>query len=219
MRVDLHAKVLTRDGEHVGSVQRAVVNPKMNEVTELVISTGAILGRDLLLPRREIDRASRDGDAIRLDLTRAEVERLPEYVPAGYLVPPAAWVPPAGYAFGAYGGFVWPLTYAELAEQDGAARPGSTDEPSIGKGATVFDRDGDDLGVVEDVLFERESGRLRGFVLRVGGVFRTLFGGGETVEVGRDAIERVAENAVYLRLPKEALERSQRRRPARRSAR
>ena len=43
MRVDLDAKVRTHDGEDAGSVQRAVVDPRTNEVMELVITTGGWL--------------------------------------------------------------------------------------------------------------------------------------------------------------------------------
>ena len=207
MRVDLDAKVLTADGEHAGSVQRAVVDPRTNEVTELVISTGALLGRDVLLPRAEIDRASRDGDTIQLRLTRDELDRLPDFVSANYVAPPVGWLPPGGYAFGAFGGFVWPATYADLA----AAQPppaNAVEEPSIGKGAVVFDRNGDDLGVVDDVLFDGATGRLRGFVLRVGGAFRTLFGGGDTLELASGWVDRVGEGAVHLRVAKEEVERA-----------
>jgi hypothetical protein len=34
MRVDLDAKVQTRDGEAAGSVQRAVIDPQANEVSD-----------------------------------------------------------------------------------------------------------------------------------------------------------------------------------------
>jgi uncharacterized protein YrrD len=211
MRVALDAKVLTRDGEDAGSVERAVVNPEANEVTAFVVSTGALFGRDVLVPLRGIERASPDGDAIRLALTKEEIERLPAYVPADYVVPPADWVYTGAYAFGPYGGFVWPAAYGGYQYTAGpggsGTAPGQPEEPTIGKGAVVFDRDGEDLGVVDDVLFDPASGRLRGFVLRVGGVLRTLLGGGDTVEVTREAVDRVAEGAVHLRLRKDEVAR------------
>jgi hypothetical protein len=43
-------------------------------------------------------------------------------------------------------------------------------------------------------------------VLRVGGALRTLFGGGDTVEVSRSQIESVGESIVKLRLAKEEVE-------------
>jgi sporulation protein YlmC with PRC-barrel domain len=75
----------------------------------------------------------------------------------------------------------------------------------LGKGAVVMDSDGHDVGVVDDVLFDQNGGQLRGFVLRIGGVFRTLFGGGDTVEVDVSQVERVAEGIVHLRVRKDDL--------------
>ena len=61
MRVDLDAKIRTSDGKDAGSVQRAVVDPDTNEVTHFVVSTGGLLGHDVLLPREQIEGATRDG--------------------------------------------------------------------------------------------------------------------------------------------------------------
>jgi hypothetical protein len=84
MRVDLHAKVLTRDGDSAGHVEHAVVDPNTNEVTDFVVSTGGLLGKDVLVPRTALDQASPEGDALRLGLDRHELERLPAYEPGDY---------------------------------------------------------------------------------------------------------------------------------------
>src|SRR4051812_26185048 len=99
MRIDLDAKVITRDGEHVGSVERAVVDPETNTVTDFVIGTGWLFGRDILVPSDEFERAERDGDTVRLTLSRAELEALPDFVPAQYMPPPEGWIPDTGYIF------------------------------------------------------------------------------------------------------------------------
>jgi sporulation protein YlmC with PRC-barrel domain len=80
------------------------------------------------------------------------------------------------------------------------------DTVTLTKGALVLDRHGEDIGVVDDVRFESESGRVQGFVLRVGGALRTLFGGGDTVEVARHQIASVGESLVQLRLAKDEIE-------------
>jgi sporulation protein YlmC with PRC-barrel domain len=198
MRVDLDAKIRTSDGHDAGSVQRAVVDPPTNEIRELVVSTGGLLGRDVLVPRHELEAATPDGDTLRLRLSKAELERMPDYVPANYVPPPTGWTFPAAYAFGAYGGFIWPVEFQHWQLPSVPA-----DDDSIGKAAVVLDRDGEDLGVVDDVRFDPASGRLQGFVLRVGGVLTTLLGGGETVEVGGDLVERVEGGVVRLRVDKE----------------
>lgn len=213
MRVDLDAKVLTRDGEELGTVQRAVVRPDTMDVTDFVINTGGLLGRDVLLPIEEIERAARDGDVIRLELTREQAEDLPAYVPAEYVPPPQGWSYSGGYPFGPHGGFVWPTAYAD--SYAGSTAPtASADEPvpgsvelSIGKGAVVIDRDGEDIGVVDDIRFDEATGRLSGFVLRLGGALRTMFGGGDTVEIDRASVVSVEEGAVYLTISQRELER------------
>ena len=80
------------------------------------------------------------------------------------------------------------------------------DQVTLTKGALVLDRNGDDIGVVDDLRFDAGTGRLEGFVLRVGGALRTLFGGGDTLEVSRPQIEDIGESLVRLRLAKEEVE-------------
>ncbi|MFN8633917.1 MAG: PRC-barrel domain-containing protein [Chloroflexota bacterium] len=213
MRLHLDAKVQARDGEDIGSVGRAVVDPHTNQVTHIVVRTGAIFGRDITVPREDIERGNLDGDTIQLDLTKDELEQLPDFVPERYGAPPPTWVAPAGYGF-PDSGYVWPIAVdptigptpmlvpEELLDEEIE----DPDMVTLTKGALVLDRHSDDVGVVDDVRFEAESGRLLGFVLRVGGALRTLFGGGDTVEVARHQIESIGESVVTLRLSKDEIE-------------
>src|SRR5437762_488054 len=97
MRLDLHARVLTRDGEPAGNLDKAIVDPRTNEVTDFVVSTGGFFGKDVIVSHEDIHQASADGDLLRLRLDKADLERLPTYEPVEYGGPPAGWVPPAGY--------------------------------------------------------------------------------------------------------------------------
>jgi sporulation protein YlmC with PRC-barrel domain len=162
MRIDLDARVWTRDGEEVGSVQGAVVDPRTNEVTDIIVNAGTVLGRHILIPRAlvpraELERATRHGDPLRLRLSRAALEELLDYLPANYVPPPPGWVAPAGYGF-PYDAYLWPAgsdyTAGFPTEQAGKLAP-------VGKGAVIFDRNGDEAGVVDDVRLDAESGRLR----------------------------------------------------------
>jgi sporulation protein YlmC with PRC-barrel domain len=211
MRIDLDAKVWTRDGEEVGSVERAVVDPRTNEVTDIIINTGAVLGRDILIPRAELERATRDGDALRLRLSRAELEELPDYLPANYVMPPHGWVAPAGYGF-TYDAYLWPAGYNHTA---GFAAEQTGNLATVPKGAVIFDRNDEEVGVIDDVRLDAESGELRGFVARLGDPALTLFGGGKTVEIPSELVERVAEGSVHVRVGKAELRRRGRRRAMR----
>ncbi|MDP9226081.1 MAG: PRC-barrel domain-containing protein [Chloroflexota bacterium] len=202
MRVDLDAKVRTRDGKAAGSVQRAIIDPMANEVSDFVISTGGLFGHDVIVPHSRLEAAVHDGDTIRLDLTRDELKEMPEYAPADYTVPAAGWVPPVGYGY-PLGGFLWPAGYA-WPEQSATGRGRGEGEgelwPAIDKGTVVRDRAGDEVGVVEDLRFDRDSGRLQGLIVRAGGTIQTFFGGGDTREIEMSQVERVGEGNVYLRL-------------------
>lgn len=213
MRVDLDAKVRARDGEEIGSVDRAIVDPRTNEVTDIVVSTGAIFGRDIVVPREDVERANQDGDTIQLDLTKDELERLPDFMPEQYGAPPPTWMAPTGYGFPATG-YAWPIAMdpmmgpapMPIPEEYVDEHTEEPDEVTLTKGALVLDRHDDDIGVVDDLRFDADTGRLEGFVLRVGGALRTLFGGGDTVEVSRYQIETVGESVVKLRLAKDEVE-------------
>lgn len=214
MRVDLDAKVRARDGEEIGSLDRAIVDPQTKEVTHVVVRTGAIFGRDIVVPREDVERANQDGDTIQLDLTKDELERFPDFVPERYGAPPPTWVAPAGYGFPA-SSYAWPVAMdpmlgpvpmavpEELEDDQEIEEP---DQVTLTKGALVLDRHDDDIGVIDDLRFDAETGQLQGFVLRVGGALRTLFGGGDTVEVSSYQIESVGESVVKLKLAKDEVE-------------
>ncbi len=212
MRLELDAKVRASDGEDIGHIDRAVVDPRTNEVTDIVVRTGAVFGRDILVPRQEIERGSRhdDDEAITLMLTKQELEHLPDYVAEQYGPPASTWAAPDGYSFPS-SGYIWPIAVDPMMggmpimipEDEATENP---DSVTLTKGALVLDRHGDDIGVIDDLRFDSTSGNLQGFVLRVGGALRTLFGGGDTVEVSRYQIESVGESLVRLRLAKDEIE-------------
>ena len=66
---------------------------------------------------------------------------------------------------------------------------------------------GDEIGVVDDLRFDANSGRLQGLVVRAGGTIQTFFGGGDTREVDMSDVERVGEGNVYLRVSSEEFKR------------
>ncbi|MGH2500246.1 MAG: PRC-barrel domain-containing protein [Candidatus Limnocylindria bacterium] len=203
MRVELDAKVRTKDGHDAGNVRSAVFDPQASEITHFVIATGGLFGRDVLVPREQLENASRAGDPLSLELTRAELERMEDYLPSRYTAPPDAWAPPVAYGYPA-AGYLWPLGYT------GATSPVAPSEEAlrgVGKGAVVVDAEGDDIGVVDDVRFDRTTGRLQGIVLRAGAALVTLVGGGELVELDATQIMAVDRGRVRLRIAKEEFER------------
>jgi sporulation protein YlmC with PRC-barrel domain len=88
---------------------------------------------------------------------------------------------------------------------DGVVRPDAQDI-GLTRDSVVVDRDGHDVGVVDDVRVVPKTETVQGFTLRVGGLLRTLFGGGEKVEVTRSQIDHVDDGIVHLRLTADELE-------------
>jgi sporulation protein YlmC with PRC-barrel domain len=205
MRVDLHAKVLTRDGASAGHVQHAVVDPNTNEVTDFVVSTGGLLGKDVLVPRAELDQAAAEGDVLRLRLDKHELERLPTYQPADYGAPPVGWVPPPSTTF-PYAGLLWPATSLPPAIPPSVREPWqAAQDVLIDKGSLVIDRSGADVGVVEDIVLEAGGTRLEALDVRLGGALRTLLPGGEVIRLDIDLVESVDPEQVRLRVERNAL--------------
>lgn len=212
MKIDFGARIRTSDGHDAGTVKGAVVDPRSREIDQFIISTGRLLGRDVLVSRGELESATSDAGAVRLRLTREQLDHMPDYVPADYIPPPSGWSAPTDYEAQPGELFMWPAAYAATPTP---GRPTPLDappvvgedqgEPALMKGAAVRDRDLEDVGVVDEVRFDAASGRIEAIVIRVGSAIRTLFGGGETVEVDGSLIDEVAEGTVRLRIPKAEL--------------
>ena len=136
------------------------------------------------------------------------------YLPTNYGAPPYGWTPLATYPY-PMPGYLWPAGYAYTppppSPMVSPSRPTTADRDDdstiVDKGAMVVDRDDEEVGVVDDVYFERDSGQLSGVVVRLGGFLRTMFGGGETVEIRGRMIERVDGGVVHLRTSRNELKR------------
>lgn len=205
MRLDLDAKIRTSDGEEVGDLQWAIVDPQGRTVTHLVVNAADLIGRTVEIPLEAIDEASADGDELRLRLSKAEFERLSEHLPAQYGGPPPGWHPIEAWALPTEA-FRWPIYPAQAQEAMSLdTETASGGEIGVEKGALVFDVNGDEVGSVDDVQFDSHSGRVRHIVVRSGNSLITLFGGGETAEIPAEHIDRIVEGAVHLSASKDAL--------------
>jgi uncharacterized protein YrrD len=76
----------------------------------------------------------------------------------------------------------------------------------IDKGSMVVDRNGADVGVVEDIVLAAGGTRLEALDVRLGGALRTLLPGGEVIRLGIDLVELVEPQRVRLRMEKDALQ-------------
>lgn len=231
MRIALDAKMRTRDGDDAGTVRRVIVDPRTNEVTDLVVRTGGLLGRYVLVPFQEVESAPDDGGALRLRLGPRDLERLPAYQhayygtpPAGFAAPTAFGLPFSGYARPLWGTAGQPAPSVQSPPNDSTPERGLATTQAersstliqdlalpavttVAKGAIVLGSDGKEIGVVDDVDVDPETGRITGITLRAGGLLRTLFGGGERIHVSGAGIAEVGEESVRVNSSKEAFER------------
>lgn len=214
MRIDLSAKVRTRDGEYVGKIRYAIFDPGSRDVTQFVVGTRGLLGRDIVVPSDTVvppeiaEDTSFKEPVVDLTLSKAELKQMPDFDRSRYAVPPSGWASPPAYGYPT-GNVLWsdvPAVEPPLSALDPEAMEMEKQrEVTVGKGSTVFDRAGGEIGVVEDLRFDTLANDLNAVVVRLGGTLQTLFGGGETLEVPTEMIENVTPAGVHLRASEEDL--------------
>src|SRR5437667_11944915 len=59
MRIDLRARVRTKDGHDAGKVRRVIVDPATERITGFVVSTGGLLGREVIVGEDPDENAKR----------------------------------------------------------------------------------------------------------------------------------------------------------------
>lgn len=198
MRIDLNASIRTKDGHDAGKIHRVLVDPETERITGFVVSTRRLLGRDVIVGEDAFADASRGGETITLALTKHELDTQPSFEEDDFVTPPATWSAPSlGYAISPES-FLWP---ADSALPDVGERL----RPSIKKGDTVKDRDGDVVGTVEDIRFDEKTGDVLTLTVKVGAYLERLFGGGKVADVSRDQILRIAEDEVRLGVDREEI--------------
>jgi sporulation protein YlmC with PRC-barrel domain len=198
MRIDLNAKVRTSDGHEAGNVHRVLVDPKTETITGFVVSTGRLLGRDVIVGEDAFADASAAGDVISLNLTKRELDAQPTFEESDYVIPTGGWAAPnLGYSIPP-DAFLWPADPA-------SSEPTERSRPAIKKGDAVKDRDGDQVGTVDDITFDEKTGQVLSFVVRAGAGLERLFGGGKVAEISRDDILRIAEGEVRLGVDREEI--------------
>jgi hypothetical protein len=124
MSIDHGAKVRTKDGHQAGHVKHAIWDPSGKRILEYVISTGGLLGHDVIVSPELLESAARDGNEIVLNITKRELDELAHFESDDYAAPPSDWLAPTVYGFPT-GGYLWPV--AEM-DDPRVERDASTEE-------------------------------------------------------------------------------------------
>ena len=198
MRIDLNGRVRTGDGHEAGNVHRVLVDPRSGRIAGFVVSTSRLLGRDVIVGEDAFADAAADGDAVTLNMTKRELDTQPTFEQSEHVIPPAGWAAPSlGYAIPP-DAFLW---RADAVVDE----PVEPSRPAIKKGDPVKDRDGDVVGIVDDIRFDEKTGEVLSFIVRAGAGLERLFGGGKAAEISRADILRIAEGEVRLGVDREEI--------------
>jgi uncharacterized protein YrrD len=210
MDIELGQPVLSRDGEHIGDVERLIIDPEERVVREFLIKEGALLSTDRVVG---IDLVtSVDGDGIHISIDSDNAESLPAFVEDHYVSPaehelnemPHAWIGAAGGAGG--GPLFWGAAGPGRGEPgrgsmfEPATVPSSPSEPDypvdqssvvIDEGTNVIDVNDESVGSVEEVRYDA-SGQISGFRIKSGMIFTDEF------EIPYKWVESIQPDAVRL---------------------
>jgi len=205
MKIDMGARVRSRDGENLGTIRHLIVDPETHDVRAVVIEKGFLLTEDIEAPPDRI-RMEAPGRAV-LDMTGLEARALPRFQPSAYQTPtdelaarlghPAATLlwptgpamaptmqAPAAHVPGEVGAA---LVEVERSDLEAPPRP-----PVITRGMNVISRDGKKIGEVDSVSFDSETGHPLSLLVRQGWLFS------HDIALPGDLIARVDGDSVHL---------------------
>jgi sporulation protein YlmC with PRC-barrel domain len=81
-QIKIGSEVLDKRGSNVGRLEFVIVRPPEMEVTNIVIATGSIRGRDILVPANLILRAGNNN--VELAVSKRELDSYPDFIRAEY---------------------------------------------------------------------------------------------------------------------------------------
>lgn len=200
-RFNIGADVVDNRQEKVGTVAFVVVRPPEMRITDIVVSTGAILGRDVVVPVDAV--ADVEEDTVSLSIGKDELNHYPDYVDVQYKQPPAGWAPPTALGYPTAGllfpeGMNQEMYYPEPASVTVNTPPGTV---GLQEGMDVESSDGHKVGSIAALETDTESKDVTGFVVKHGFLFTH-----DTFIPAEDVAE-IEEGKVRLRLTRDEVQR------------
>lgn len=159
--------VYTSDNQHVGHIGYVVVDPTSFRVTDMVVNTGNLIGRDIVVKVDQIAAESEDGIYLKLD--RNGLDACPDYVDIEYKVPPTDWIPSPGLTYPA-GSMLWPMGY-EYPEASTVTVNTPKGTVGLHPGMDVVSSDGHTVGSIDAMITDPQSEEVTGFVVKHGHIF------------------------------------------------
>jgi len=214
MDLKLGMRVQSHDGQHLGSVDRIILEPDTNEVFGIIAHKGHFFSEDRIIEVGFIECAA--NDTVQLRLTEVEADQLPRFVEHEFIVPTPEQLRTLPYPIGGgvsgAGATVLPLLWRSTYEgydfqpsSKSLLESAPVDAPQIevrsnllddalmvDKGTDVIARDGARIGKIDDVIVV--DGALDGLLVRTG-VFHHA-----DISIPVEMIESVTPEHVRLRV-------------------
>lgn len=208
MELQLEAPVVSSDGADLGKIDKVIFDPQSGETKAIVVRKGTILARDVSIPTEHVRVAA--ASRVELDMSKDDVDALPDFYEADYSWPPQNWVAPYGWPSGAV---LWPGAYPgdlplamppsveqALDEEAALIQARDADNAIVGQGAEVLAIDGEKVGSVHNMLVDPATHRPTRVVVRRGVLFT------EDVELPGDWVASVDDRKVTLNVDKVTVE-------------
>jgi sporulation protein YlmC with PRC-barrel domain len=191
------ADVIGSDGEKVGSVAYVVVNPSSMHIEDIVVSTGAILGRDVVVSTDKIERIADNG--IYLTLDKGGLEACKDYIDVEYQAPPAEWAPAGGFSAYPTGMTLFPagMYFPEASDVTVNTPPGTV---GLHEGMDVTSSEGDKIGTIQSFEADPATGNITELVVKHG------FISTHEATIAAEHVRAIESDRVRLDLPKDELE-------------
>ena len=174
MNLEIGAEVWGPDGK-LGTLTQIVIEPLGERVTHIVVERGGLQPLQKLVPTERLTRT--EGSCVTTDMRLADLEALPDAVTYADTAPAPAT--PAEVPLGELRpvGLFWPSNvlgwYLPSQQAPSPVNPHANLPPGthgLTAGTEVHCRDGK-VGRLEEVLYDEDSGRATGMVIRKGFFF------------------------------------------------
>lgn len=186
--------VFTSDHQKAGHISYVIVEPASFKMTDFVVGTGSLLGRDIVVGIDEVEREADDGVYLKLD--RDGLDACPDYVDVHYRTPPDTWIPAPGLTYPA-GSMLWPagIEYPEATSVTVNTPAGTV---GLHPGMDVISSDGHTVGSIDALIADPQSDDVTGFVVKHGFIFT------HDTTIPIDQVATVENDEVKLKISRDA---------------
>jgi uncharacterized protein YrrD len=218
---ELGAKVKSPQDKSLGSIKYLVANAEDNQITHLIVETGELAPRQIVVDKKWVGDLAPDGKSVILNLNEEQLKEMPDFIEREYIAPnetyplvndPSNITAPTGYLYPSMQSAAPAGTLnSEMAFAQGLVKSPENQPYTekvnvpensliIKEGAQVDALDGN-VGKVKKVNLNPESGQLDSFLVEKGFFFKDEY------LVPIEYVETATEAKINLNLSRDQMER------------